>query len=58
MDPRRIFPGAAPTTNPVSVTMGGKPATVLFAGLSGAGLYQVNVQVPAIAAGTSRSPLR
>jgi uncharacterized protein (TIGR03437 family) len=31
----------------VKVTIGGKPATVLFAGLVASGLYQVNVQVPA-----------
>jgi hypothetical protein len=31
----------------VKVTIGGKPATVLFAGLVSSGLYQVNVQVPA-----------
>jgi uncharacterized protein (TIGR03437 family) len=31
----------------VTVTIGGKPATVQFAGLVSSGLYQVNVQVPA-----------
>jgi uncharacterized protein (TIGR03437 family) len=31
----------------VKVTIGGKAATVLFAGLVSSGLYQVNVQVPA-----------
>jgi uncharacterized protein (TIGR03437 family) len=30
-----------------SATIGGLPATVQWAGLVGAGLYQVNVQVPA-----------
>jgi uncharacterized protein (TIGR03437 family) len=36
------------TTAPVSVTIGGLPATPSFAGLTPdlAGLYQVNVQVP------------
>jgi hypothetical protein len=36
------------TVNPVTVTIGGNPAQVLFAGLAPgyAGLYQVNVVVP------------
>jgi uncharacterized protein (TIGR03437 family) len=50
--PGRVFSGAAPTVNAVSVRIGGRPATVLFAGLSGAGLYQLNVQVPDLPAGT------
>jgi uncharacterized protein (TIGR03437 family) len=40
------FSGAASTTNTVSVTIGGAPAQVLFAGLSGAGLYQINIVIP------------
>jgi uncharacterized protein (TIGR03437 family) len=31
--------------------MGGKPATVLFSGIVGPGLYQINVVVPAIPPG-------
>ena len=55
-------PGAAATNNPLSttktnptVTIGGEPATVSFAGLSPGyvGLYQVNAQIPADAAGGS-----
>jgi uncharacterized protein (TIGR03437 family) len=51
VDPSKVFSGAAPTSTPVSVTIGGQPAKVLFAGLSGAGLYQINVIVPTVAAG-------
>jgi uncharacterized protein (TIGR03437 family) len=36
-----------PLPNLPTVTIGGVPATVTFAGLSGAGLYQLNVVVPA-----------
>lgn len=42
-----VFSGAYPTTNPVTVTIGGVSATVLWAGLAGPGLYQINVTVPA-----------
>ncbi len=41
-----VYNGVAPTISPVTVTIGGKPATVLFAGLVGAGLYQITVTVP------------
>lgn len=40
----KIFTGAYPTTNAVTVTIGDVPAEVLFAGLVGAGLYQINVK--------------
>jgi uncharacterized protein (TIGR03437 family) len=33
-------------TNPITVRIGGVPAEVQFAGLSGAGLYQLNVKIP------------
>ncbi len=46
VDPSMVFSGAAPTQYPVLVTIGGQPATVEFAGLSGAGLYQINAVVP------------
>jgi len=42
-----IFTGAYPTNNPVTVTLDGAPAEVLWAGLVGAGLYQINIRVPA-----------
>jgi len=47
----RAFAGAAPTVNPVTITIGGVPASVSFAGITGAGLYQFNVIVPAVPAG-------
>ena len=46
------IPSAAlPLANDVAVTIGGAAAKVAFAGLSGAGLYQLNVTVPAMADG-------
>jgi uncharacterized protein (TIGR03437 family) len=43
----RPFSGVAPTTNPVTVTIGGVPANVGFSGIVEAGLYQINLTVPA-----------
>lgn len=43
----RVFNGANALANEVTVTIGGKPAVVDFAGVVGAGLVQINVQVPA-----------
>ena len=43
----QVFVGAAPLLAPASVTVGGIAVRVLFAGLSGAGLYQFNIEVPA-----------
>ena len=51
VDPEDVFTGAAATVKPVTVTIGGQPATVQFAGLSGAGLYQLNVVVPEVGDG-------
>ncbi len=45
------FAGAAPTTTPVTITLGGIAAKVLFAGMTSAGLYQINVIVPTLATG-------
>ena len=44
--PGVVFTGAYPTTNRVTVTIGGVSAEVLWAGLSAAGLDQINVVVP------------
>jgi uncharacterized protein (TIGR03437 family) len=40
------FSGAAPTSNPVAITIGGVPAYVAFSGITAAGLYQFNLIVP------------
>ena len=40
------FSGAAPTTTPMQIFIGGVAAQVLFSGLTEAGLYQFNVVVP------------
>jgi len=40
------FSGAAPTTNTVSLRVNNVSITPTFAGLSGAGLYQINLTVP------------
>jgi uncharacterized protein (TIGR03437 family) len=42
-----VYGGAAETANSVTATIGGVPAEVQFAGMTGAGLYQINVTVPA-----------
>ncbi len=48
----QIYSGAAaPLTAALSITIGGAPATVLFAGMSGSGLCQFNVVVPNLANG-------
>jgi uncharacterized protein (TIGR03437 family) len=44
-----VFTGAYAATNAVTVTIGGVSAEVLWAGLVGPGLYQINVKVPAAA---------
>ncbi|HTA67116.1 MAG TPA: hypothetical protein VK776_02515, partial [Bryobacteraceae bacterium] len=43
----QAFSGAAPTTNPVTLSINNVSVTPAFAGLSGAGLYQLNLTVPA-----------
>ncbi|HWU41268.1 MAG TPA: IPT/TIG domain-containing protein, partial [Candidatus Acidoferrum sp.] len=41
------FSGAAPATNPVNLLINNVPVTSSFAGLSGPGLFQFNLTVPA-----------
>jgi len=42
----QAFSGAAPTTNPVTIRINNVPVNPSFAGLSGAGLYQLNLTIP------------
>jgi uncharacterized protein (TIGR03437 family) len=42
----QAFSGAAPTTNPVTLLLNNVSVTPGFTGLSGAGLYQLNLTVP------------
>ena len=46
----RVFSGAFPVSAPVTATVGGQTASVLFAGLTAPGLYLVRIVVPAEAA--------
>lgn len=43
----QVFSGTAPTSTPVTVTIGGVNANVSFAGITEAGLYQLDLTVPA-----------
>jgi uncharacterized protein (TIGR03118 family) len=43
----QLITQAYPLATPPTVTIAGAPATVTFAGLTGAGVYQINVTVPA-----------
>jgi uncharacterized protein (TIGR03437 family) len=43
----QLYSGAAATTNTVLLKIGGTSVTPSFAGLSSAGLYQINVTIPA-----------
>ncbi len=42
----QAYSGAASTTSPVTVTIGGVTANVAFSGITAAGLYQINLTVP------------
>lgn len=44
----QIITSPASMTDPVTVTIGGKAATVQYAGLVSPGLYQLNIVVPAV----------
>jgi uncharacterized protein (TIGR03437 family) len=54
--PGQAFSGAASTTNPVQLLINNIGLTPSFAGLSSAGVYQINVTVPA-SLGTGDVPL-
>jgi uncharacterized protein (TIGR03437 family) len=43
----QVFSGANPLADKITVTIGGQPAPVDFAGIVGAGLVQINVHIPA-----------
>jgi uncharacterized protein (TIGR03437 family) len=53
----QAFSGAASTTNPVTLDINSVSVTPAFAGLSGAGLYQINLTVPS-GLGTGEVPLQ
>src|SRR5262249_17924559 len=54
----KAFTGSAPTTNTVQVSVNGSNVPPAFAGLTSAGLYQINlVQIP-VGLGTGDVPLR
>jgi len=53
----QAYSGAAATTNPVTLRINNVSVTPSFAGLSGAGLYQINLTVPA-GLGTGDVPLQ
>ena len=46
-----VFSGSAPSATPATVTIGGIKAQVLFCGITSAGLYQLNIVVPAVPSG-------
>jgi uncharacterized protein (TIGR03437 family) len=50
------YSGAAATTNPVQLHINGTSVTPFFSGISGAGLYQINLTVPP-GLGTGDKPL-
>ncbi len=53
-----LVPAPAPIINPIRVSVGGKPASISFAGLVSPGLYQVNVAVPDVTDGDNQVSLQ
>ena len=53
----QLLSAPAPIINSIRVTIGGKPATVSFAGLVVPGVYQVNVAVPDVPDGDNQVSL-
>ena len=51
IEPGVVFAGDYPLANDVTLTIGGMPVSVQYAGLVATGLYQLNVTVPQLAAG-------
>ena len=51
-----LLPVPLATSNPVTVQIGGAAADVLYSGLIGPGLYQINVRVPVVSVG--EQPIR
>ena len=47
----QLFKGSAPLNDPVQITIDGTAVTPQYAGLSAAGLYQINIQVPNLSPG-------
>ncbi len=52
-----LVTGPLPLAAPVVATVGGRPAEVLFAGLVGAGLFQINLVTPELPPGDHRIEL-
>jgi uncharacterized protein (TIGR03437 family) len=42
----RLYSGSSPTSNPVTITIGGVQTNVAFSGITESGLYQFNLTVP------------
>ncbi len=49
--PGEVVNNASPLSNPVTIRIGQRTAEVVYAGMTGAGLYQFNVVVPDLASG-------
>jgi uncharacterized protein (TIGR03437 family) len=48
VDPGAVVAAPAPLANQVQILLAGEPAEVTFAGIVGSGLYQFNVEIPAL----------